>query len=208
MLYSWHIIGERIRKNRKSLGLSQEQFAEKISQTTHKPLKRQTVAGWENGEPVKKLEQLLAMCNLFQCDMSYLLCECDTKRLASQSLSQTLGLSERAIDTLITASHNGHPMLSVLSDLIEDSSDILNSTESEDADCFSVIEQIAAAASINYGSGSCAHGAEFIDAFTNRKNGFYVTPRDIYRNMLHSIHKGIDSFIKKRREKAGLPDYD
>ena len=174
MLYSWHIIGERIRKNRKSLGLSQEQFAEKISQTTHKPLKRQTVAGWENGEPVKKLEQLAAMCNLFQCDMSYLLCECDTKRLASQSLSQTLGLSEWAIDTLITASHNDHPMLSVLSDLIEDSSDILNNTGADNTNCFSVIDQIAAAASINYGPGSAAHEADFFDAFNNQTDTFFI----------------------------------
>ena len=73
MLYSWHIIGERIRKNRKEKGLSQEQLAEYLEQITTSPTKRQTVAGWENGKPVKKIEQLTALCEIFDCDMAYVL---------------------------------------------------------------------------------------------------------------------------------------
>lgn len=102
MLYSWHIIGDRIRKNRKEKELSQEQLAEYLEQITTNPIKRQTIARWENGNPIKKIEQLTALCEIFDCDMSYLLCECDTKHIRTQDISSSTGLSEKAIDTLIS----------------------------------------------------------------------------------------------------------
>lgn len=120
MLYSWHIIGDRIRANRKENGLSQEQLAEYLEQITTKPTKRQTVAGWENGKPIKKLEQLTALCEIFDCDMSYLLCECDSKHIRTQDISSSIGLSEKAIDTLISLRKIGSHLPGTISKIIED----------------------------------------------------------------------------------------
>lgn len=119
MSYSWYIIGERIRINRKEKGLSQEQLAEYLEQITAKPTKRQTVAGWENGKPIKKLEQLTALCEIFDCDMSYLLCECDTKHIRTQDISSSIGLSEKSIDALISLRKIGSSLPDTLSKIIE-----------------------------------------------------------------------------------------
>lgn len=105
MSNSWLQTGERIRKCRTEKNLSQTGLATNIAYITGEPIKRQTVGGWENGKPVKKLEQLMAMCTLFSCDMSYLLCECDTKRI-QDGISDRLGLTKNAIDILISANLN------------------------------------------------------------------------------------------------------
>ena len=112
----------RIRINRKEKGLSQEQLSEYLEQITTNPIKRQTVAGWENGKPIKKIEQLTALCEIFDCDMAYLLCECDSKRIVSQQVAPVLGLSEKALDNLITANKNQNPYVRILSALLEDES--------------------------------------------------------------------------------------
>lgn len=110
MSYSWDIIGKRIETERKQKGITQEELAEKVGNITgHNALKRQTVAGWENGTPIKKIEQLTALCEVFECDISYLLCEYDCKRVASVEISKITGLSEMAIDTLIWYQHNKEP---------------------------------------------------------------------------------------------------
>ncbi|MBP3768649.1 MAG: helix-turn-helix transcriptional regulator [Lachnospira sp.] len=119
MLYSWHIIGNRIRNNRKEKGLSQEQLAEYLEQITENPTKRQTVAGWENGKPIKKIEQLTALCEIFNCDMAYLLCECDTKHIRTQNISSSTGLSEKAIDILISLRKMDSKLPDTISKILE-----------------------------------------------------------------------------------------
>ncbi|MCD8362340.1 MAG: helix-turn-helix domain-containing protein [Lachnospiraceae bacterium] len=109
MLYKWHIIGERIRNCRKEKGLTQEGLAEEISKKIRRPsdrqLKRQTVAGWENGKPVAKLEELTALCNIFNCEMGYLLCEdgYTHKTRSAIDIETETGLSSLAVDNLVIA---------------------------------------------------------------------------------------------------------
>lgn len=122
MFYSWHMIGERIRNNRKEKNLTQEKIAEYLEQITLTPIKRQTIAGWENGKPIKKLEQLTALCEIFDCDISYLLCECDTKHINTQSISHSTGLSKNAIDTLIDLNQQNPVYLDIISKLLENKS--------------------------------------------------------------------------------------
>lgn len=119
MLYSWHIIGNRIRENRKENGLSQERLAEYLEHITENPTKRQTVAGWENGKPIKKIEQLTALCEIFNCDMAYLLCECDTKHIRTQDISSSTGLSEKAIDILISLRKMDSKLPDTISKILE-----------------------------------------------------------------------------------------
>lgn len=110
MSYSWYKIGERIKEERENKKLTQEELAEKVGKLTgHTTLKRQTVAGWERGTPIKKIEQLTALCEIYECDMSYLLCEYDCKRIASVEISKITGLSEMAIDSLIWYQQHNEP---------------------------------------------------------------------------------------------------
>lgn len=106
MLYLWHKIGERIRQCRKEKGMNQEQLADRIEDETGKTIKRQTVAGWENGKPICKLEQLAALCHIFDCEMGYLLCEdgYNHKTRAKTDIEYETGLSTLAVDNLIAAS--------------------------------------------------------------------------------------------------------
>lgn len=120
MSYSWYMIGERIRSCRKEKGWTQEQLAASIADITNTELKRQTVAGWENGKPVKKIEQLKAMCDLFGCDTGYLLCEYDCKHVLTDQLGSMLGLTAEAVDALIEYRRQGSKCSRIACDLIED----------------------------------------------------------------------------------------
>lgn len=92
------IIGRRLREERKSLKLSQDELAEKLYIGS-----RQTVARWENGSMLPSMSDLLSMCCLFNCEMGYLLCEHDCKTRAATDIQTETGLSEKAINELLTA---------------------------------------------------------------------------------------------------------
>ena len=91
-------IGERIRTERKKLDLTQDGFAEKIDIGS-----RQTIAQWENGVALPPLSKLLCMCDLFGCEIGYLLCDYDCKTRTATDIQKETGLSEAAIKELITA---------------------------------------------------------------------------------------------------------
>lgn len=58
-----------------------------------------TVSGWENGKQLPPLPKLIALSEIFQCDISYLLCDYDKKKDISD-ISELTGLSERALSRL------------------------------------------------------------------------------------------------------------
>lgn len=192
MLYSWYIIGDRIRKNRKEKGLSQEQLAEYLEQITTNPIKRQTVAGWENGKPIKKIEQLTALCEIFDCDMAYLLCECDSKRIVSQQVAPVLGLSEKALDNLITANKNQNPYVRILSALLEDES---------------ILQYISKCTTADYGHIS-TH-IEIPDPFSpKRTHPVLISPQDICTGDKMQLYNILCNFVDEQRRKNGLSAYN
>ena len=102
-------VGDRIRDCRKETGItkdatavrgewsgkmSQEDLAKKCNVT------RQTVAKWEKGELSLTVDDLLTLCNIFECDPGYLLCEYDCKHHITADIQAATGLSERAIEQL------------------------------------------------------------------------------------------------------------
>ncbi len=192
MSYSWHIIGERIRANRKEKRLSQEQLAEYLERITTKPTKRQTIAGWENGKPVKKIEQLTALCEIFDCDMAYLLCECDSKRIVSQQVAPALGITEKALDNLITAQKAKNSYVRILSELLEDES---------------ILQYIAKCSTADYGHISTF--VEIPDPFAPKgMQPVLVSPTDIRVGDKMQLYNIICNFIDKERHKNGLSAYD
>ena len=59
--------GENLQKLRKEKGISQEQLAEQLGVT------RQSVSKWESGASYPEMDKIVALCNIFHCDMDVLI---------------------------------------------------------------------------------------------------------------------------------------
>ena len=110
-------IGMRLRTERKNLKLTQEELASQLNISS-----RQRVARWENGTELPVLSDLLRMCDLFGCEIGYLLCDYDCKTRTATDIQKETGLSEAAINELITA-HTSRQYFALLAvnALLEDS---------------------------------------------------------------------------------------
>lgn len=90
-------IADRIRQERKILGLSQEEFAKQIGYS--KP----TVGAWERKDGFNRIpdyDQLIDLCGAFHCEPDYLLCIIDTKSRMTADIQTETGLNEKAINVL------------------------------------------------------------------------------------------------------------
>ena len=104
--YDYIKIGKRIRSERRKAGFArQDDFAEALGFSI---FSRQTISKWERGKDLPDLDVLLKMCNLFRCELGYLLCEYDYKTRVVTDIHQAIGLSEKAIQVLQTLNHEIH----------------------------------------------------------------------------------------------------
>lgn len=94
-MYNIEKIANRIKAERNRLNLSQEYIANYLHYSD-----RRTVANWEKGKTTPSLEDLLSLCNLFDCEIGYLLCEHDTKQRATTDVSNITGLSNHAVEQI------------------------------------------------------------------------------------------------------------
>lgn len=98
--YDWKEIGERIRKERKDKHIHLEPLANAIGTT------RQTLSRWEKGEGVEvTVNMLLNLCNVFNCEMGYLLGEhgYELKTRTATAFQKETGLSVLAVTNLYIA---------------------------------------------------------------------------------------------------------
>lgn len=117
MIYDSKKIGERIRQERKKAGINQSKFAEMLGLNTNS---RQTVMKWEKGVTIPDIKKLFNMCEIFNCELGYLLCEYDCKNKIAADVQTVTGLSEKAVMILHdmkTSDIRG--VISVLNGLIE-----------------------------------------------------------------------------------------
>lgn len=91
-------IGKRIHDLRKENGLTQAELLEKIYMSTTSVA---SLRNWEKGLVVPPLESLVAMASVFGCDIGYLLCDHDGKRLDIEDIAQTTGLSIQSVENII-----------------------------------------------------------------------------------------------------------
>ena len=94
-IYDLQNIGKRIKAERTNLKLSQQEFADKLNISA-----RQTISKWEKGIAIPQLEDMLNMCNLFNCELGYLLGEYDCKTRINTDIAKETGLTEKSIYTL------------------------------------------------------------------------------------------------------------
>lgn len=105
-MYIIRYISERLKTQRKRLGLSQAQLSALIQEqgggTT-----RENIAKWESGKSTPDLNSLVALCNALECDLTYLLGVIDTPKQEISDIQASTGLSERAISNLLDLRSGG-----------------------------------------------------------------------------------------------------
>jgi transcriptional regulator with XRE-family HTH domain len=107
--YNWKRIGSRIKAERLKLdldkGRSQQAFLARVGFSSNS---RALLSKWENGETVPDLDTLLKMCDIFNCEVGYLLCEYDTKTREATDIEAVTGLTEMNIQKLKDFNNNIH----------------------------------------------------------------------------------------------------
>lgn len=94
-------IGERIKAERKRVGLTQEEFAERLTVLLGcDNIAQNTISNWEKGSPLPSTEKIIAMSRIFGCDCGYLLCDYEQRTHNSTEMCKETGLSERSIQIL------------------------------------------------------------------------------------------------------------
>lgn len=85
------------RKGETLYGLTQDDLAEIIRST------RQTIGTWEKKGGKNKIpnpDTIITLCDLYDCDYGYLICEYDSRKHEIADIQEQTGLSEQAIDVL------------------------------------------------------------------------------------------------------------
>ena len=102
MKYNFIKIGERIKKERKAHGFkSQDSLVNELKERFAFPITRQTLAKIEKGENNHyDCDLLFALCEIFDCEMGYLLCEYDTRYGREKDVAIDTGLSQEAATKL------------------------------------------------------------------------------------------------------------
>lgn len=103
------------KRARKATGLSQEKFADKYG------FSLPAVKKWEQGKAVPESEKLCELCEIFQCDMSYLFYQIELPTHNLQFIKDQTGLTENAIQKLMKISNNNKITwwMDTLNELIE-----------------------------------------------------------------------------------------
>lgn len=91
------VIGERIKTCRSETKFTQDEIAEYCSVES-----RQTVGKWERGISTPSIQQLYILCELFQCDIGYLLGEQTSKIRVIDDVQKVIPLSDNSIKYLMS----------------------------------------------------------------------------------------------------------
>lgn len=96
MKYSSEEIGKRIRELRQSKKWSQEQLGRKVN-TSGKQ-----ISNYEKGAPIPPIDVMLKLCDIFDCELGYILCEDDYKAGTKLDtiIERRTGLNTDSIDAL------------------------------------------------------------------------------------------------------------
>lgn len=118
--YNFKKIGARVRELRESRGWSQTELIEKL-QEHGGSVGRSTLSNIESGKYIDfKFSFIKAMCEIFNCDTGYLLCEYDERVRSIQDICNMTGLSGKAINNLVRWSKNNGQAISIANHLLEE----------------------------------------------------------------------------------------
>lgn len=105
MKYNMIDVGQRIKDERLKNGYKrQDDLCDKLH------IGRNTLSAWENGKANIELDDLMKLCELFDCEVGYLLCEYDTPYRVHSDISEQTQLSTKAIENIMK-SRDSHKKL-------------------------------------------------------------------------------------------------
>lgn len=105
----WEKVGKKIKANRKLYKFTQEGLADEVTKRSGYLITRQQIGRWEKGTPIVHLENLTALCEIFDCSVAYLLCDYNAKMLKMENITEETGLTPEAVDNLIMGKNFGWP---------------------------------------------------------------------------------------------------
>lgn len=120
MEYNYIEIGERIRKEREKLNLSQDELLDKIRDSGNPCIGRNTLSKLENGDQAAfnaiSISKLTSICNVFDCSISYLMGEytfrnydnkfiCEQTNLLESNLIKILNKENHFLNMLIGSNY-------------------------------------------------------------------------------------------------------
>ncbi len=107
MIYSAEEIGKRIKEGRLRKNWSQKKLGERLGITGKQ------VSCYEKGAPIPPIDILLFLCNIFDCELGYLLGEDDYKSgtKLNTAIEQLIGLNTDSINALYHITGNGRTCL-------------------------------------------------------------------------------------------------
>ena len=96
-MYDFEKIAQRIKAVRIDKNITQAYVAKKCN------VSRSTVIKWEKGESFPELNSMLKLCNLYDCELGYLLCETgyENGKRETTDICKATGLSQEAVETLV-----------------------------------------------------------------------------------------------------------
>lgn len=97
MIYDEKQIGQRIKKARNELKISQGKLAEMLGMSESS---RQTVTKWEKGEMIPNGYHLIELCKIFDCEIGYLFGEFECKTKKDSDVLKATGLLPKASSVL------------------------------------------------------------------------------------------------------------
>ena len=115
-IYDFAKIGGRMRKIRKSKKISQSQAAEAVGVAQY-----QTVAAWEHGRASPSLDTMLKLCNLYGCQLGYLLGDYVAETWDESQIVDATSLTPEAVANLVKLSP---AQLCLLDDLLQHPNDL------------------------------------------------------------------------------------
>lgn len=107
MNYNLVAVGDRIVKERKALGLTQDQLLEKLQYEHDRKVDKKTWSAIENGVYTQAfdLKVIYALSDIFECSVDYLLCKCDEKEKKIETILKDSDIDMSMIAEYFSSKH-------------------------------------------------------------------------------------------------------
>ncbi len=103
---------DRLREEREAVGWTQETLCEMLN------ISRDTLSKWENGTRIPKIDKLLVICQLFNCDADYMLGIISERTHDIKKMKNKTGLSYDALKLLENWNNEAFPQVSRIIEFI------------------------------------------------------------------------------------------
>ena len=109
-MYNAKTIGARIKQCRIAAGMSQPALAARLGLAKNS---RPSISKWEHGASLPSTNQLFAMCEIFNCDIGYLVGDYEREYLTAEILARGFGIEQETLEGLWIGGLNNRDDLTI-----------------------------------------------------------------------------------------------